>query len=176
MNQYAVVSYIPEPLGDFITQLRQELVSGCVAQSHVTILPPRPLEVDASIAESDLRRRSAQFPAFDIEVPRIRVFSETSVIFADISRGRKCFFDMHDVLNSGPLYFDEPHTYHPHITLAQGLDPDTVAERYEMAFRRWTESAPKGPVSIENLTFVQNTSLNRWVDHAELELRGALVI
>ena len=39
INSYAVVSYIPGALGEFITRLREELVKGCVAQSHVTILP-----------------------------------------------------------------------------------------------------------------------------------------
>ena len=41
INSYAVVCYIPGALGEFITRLRESLVPGCTAQSHVTILPPR---------------------------------------------------------------------------------------------------------------------------------------
>jgi 2'-5' RNA ligase len=175
INQYAIVSYIPGKLGDFITQLRQELVQGCTAQSHVTILPPRPLSASALLAESDLKVRSAPFPAFEMEIPRIRVFQETSVIFADIGSGRECFFDMHDALNSGVFAFEEPYTYHPHITLAQGLDPQIVVEYYELAVRRWAEAPVRTNCWIDNLTFVQNTNLNLWIDLAEFELRGALV-
>ncbi len=175
INQYAVVSYIPGKLGDFITELRQELVSGCTAQSHVTILPPRPLYDPAEVAESDLRVRTAYYPAFEIDIPRIRVFEQTAVVFADIGRGRECFFDMHDALNCGVFAYDEPYEYHPHITLAQGFDPATVQDVYEHALRRWHEHAPATVSLIENLTFVQNTNVNRWIDLAEFELRGALV-
>jgi 2'-5' RNA ligase len=175
INQYAVVSYIPGKLGDFITDLRQELVNGCTARSHVTILPPRPLVAAAELAEADLRIRSSAFPAFEMDIPRIRVFKETSVIFAEVVRGRECFSEMHNALNTGVLGYVEPFDYHPHVTLAQGLDPAIVAECYELARRRWEESAPRTSVWIENLTFVQNTSANLWIVLAEFDLRGALV-
>lgn len=173
INEFAVVSYIPERLGDFITRLREELVDGCVARSHVSILPPRPLNVSPDQAQMELRNRSSVFEAFEIDIPRLRIFEATSVIFADVGRGSDCFFEMHDALNTGPFAWREPYAYHPHITLAQGFDPCTVAERYELAVRRWKE-APQSDVPIENLTFVRNTSVNRWVDLAEFELRGAL--
>ena len=175
INQFAVVSYIPEELGDFITTLRQELVAGCTAQSHVTILPPRPLHSDTYTAENDLRLRSSDFTAFNIGITRIRIFEETSVIFADIGQGRECFFEMHDALNAGVLAFDEPYSYHPHITLAQGFDPSTLMERYEMAMARWSE-APRCVAQIENLTFVQNTSNNCWIDLVGYELRDAVAV
>ncbi|MEJ7608118.1 MAG: 2'-5' RNA ligase family protein [Bryobacteraceae bacterium] len=174
INQFAVVCYIPDPLGGFITRLREELVNGCTAQSHVTILPPRPLSVLPAIAEADLRARSAGFASFSIDIPRLRIFSETSVIFADIGVGREELFEMHEALNAGSLAFDEPHVYHPHITLAQGLDAVTVGEVYDFAVRRWKEEQLQRPVVIENLTFVRNTSNNQWIDLAQCELRGAL--
>ena len=55
INSYALVSYIPGRLGDFITKLRQDLIAGCVAQSHVSILPPRPLQVDPQVAADEIR-------------------------------------------------------------------------------------------------------------------------
>jgi 2'-5' RNA ligase len=170
INQFAVVSYIPGKLGEFMTRLRCELVHVCVAQSHVTILPPRALSACSAEAESDLRWRSCDFSPYEISIPRIRIFEETSVIFADISKGREELFDMHDALNSGLLWFDEPYHYHPHITLAQNIDPATVQEVFELAVRRW-EEAPQRTVRIENITFVQNTSNNRWIDLAECDLR-----
>jgi hypothetical protein len=82
---------------------------------------------------------------------------------------------MHDALNTGRLWFKEPFRYHPHVTLAQNFDPAVVNEMFELAVRRWKESAPRTESYIENLTFVQNTNVNFWIDLAEFELRGALV-
>jgi len=173
INQFAVVCYIPDRLGDFITKLRQELVCGCTAQSHVTILPPRALDAPSDKAEAQLREKMNGFGTFQMEIPRIRVFEETSVIFADVGLGRVELSEMHDALNTGLLYYKEPYKYHPHITLAQNFDPATVREVYEMALRRWKE-APQGSVPIENVTFVQNTQNQGWIDLAEYELRAAM--
>jgi len=173
INQFAVVCYIPDPLGEFITNLRKELVCGCTAQSHVTFLPPRPLFVSAVVAEEDLRSRITDFQPFQLEIPRLRIFEETSVIFADVGCGREELFEMHDALNTGPLHYDEPFQYHPHITLAQNIDASTVTRLFELALRRW-EEAPKGLVTIENITFVQNTGNQGWIDLARYDLGAAL--
>jgi len=113
------------------------------------------------------------FGPFQMDIPRIRVFEETSVIFADIGRGRQELGEMHDALNTGLLYYNEPYRYHPHITLAQNIDPATVGDVYDLALRRWKE-APQGGVTIENVTFVQNTQNQGWIDLAEYELKAAM--
>ena len=43
MNLYALVSYIPGALGEFLDRLREELVAGCDPHAHITALPPRPI-------------------------------------------------------------------------------------------------------------------------------------
>src|SRR5262249_39084679 len=103
-------------------------------------------------------------------------FATTAVIYAEISLGRDVLQRMHDELNVSAFRYDEPFQYHPHITLAQGLTPETVGERYQLAVRRWNESAPQRRVMIENLTFVQNTSVNRWMDLSDFELRAAALL
>src|SRR6476660_3657225 len=89
INSYALVSYIPGRLGDFITRLRQDLVPGCVARSHVSILPPRSLNIDAQVAAEQIRKGLAPFSSFQLDMPRIRVFEQTSVIFCEIGIGRE---------------------------------------------------------------------------------------
>ncbi|HYO82639.1 MAG TPA: 2'-5' RNA ligase family protein [Bryobacteraceae bacterium] len=175
INSFALVGYIPGALGEFITELRRELVSDCVAQSHVTILPPRPLSADPESAVQDLRVRVAEFSPFEIEMPHIRVFEQSSVVFAEVQRGRSDLHELHDAFNTGVLHFDEPWHYHPHVTLAQGLPPEAVCEVYELARRRWTESAPTHSCIIDRLTFVQNTAANRWLDLEDYELRGVRI-
>jgi 2'-5' RNA ligase len=168
INQFAVVSYIPETLGSFITELRRELVRDCQARSHISVLAPRPLQ-EVSKAREDFRVITQQFSPFRIELRDLQIFRETSVIFADIGMGRERFFEMHDALNAGALAFNEPFCYHPHITLAQNIDQGEVSRVYELAQRRW-EDAPRSHVVIDKVTFVQNTNSNRWIDLIDKDL------
>ena len=173
INSFSLVSYIPGRLGEFLDRLRQELVPGCIAHAHVTVLPPRPLLIDPQIAAEEIRARVAEFAPFEVGIPRIRIFEETSVVFAEVGQGKAELHEMHDALNRDGLFFQEPFSYHPHITLAQGVPPEQVAEIYEIATRRWRESSPGNSFVVESLTFVQNTVGNRWLDLNECELRGA---
>ena len=66
----------------------------------------------------------AAFAPVRIAIPRLKMFEQTSVVFADIGAGRDDLLEMHQALNSGPFFFHEPFPYHPHITLAQGIAPD----------------------------------------------------
>ena len=172
INSYALVSYIPGRLGDFITNLRQDLVAACVARSHVSILPPRPLQGPPDVAAEQIRNLLLPFAPFEIDMPKIGVFEQTAVIFCEIGSGRDQLVELHEVMNAGALTYEEPFEYHPHVTLAQGFDPELLPGLYEMAYRRWEESAPSSRVLIENVTFVQNTANNVWIDLDECELRG----
>ena len=176
INSFALVSYIPGRLGDFITRLREDLVQGCVARSHVTILPPRPLQVDTNTATEQVRSGLAPFNAFELDMPRIRVFEQTAVVFCEIGKGREELFDLHEAMNRDGLYFDEPFDFHPHVTLAQGITAEALPEIYERAVTEWRNSAPSSLVTIETVTFVQNTVGNMWIDLEECELRGLAAV
>jgi hypothetical protein len=107
-------------------------------------------------------------------MPRLRIFEETGVIFADIGSGRDQMLDMHDSLATGPLEFVEPWDYYPHITLVQGIPPEQVIPAYQRTLEIWN-SLPFGKsFHVDTLTFVQATLENCWLDLAELELRGAV--
>ena len=176
INSFSLVSYIPGPLGEFITTLRQELVQGCIAQSHVTVLPPRPIGVPAEEAEDTLRRWVEPFPSFEVEILDIGLFSQTNVVIAEIGAGRSELIEMHEALNAGPLAFDEPFDYHPHITLAQNFPAEDVPAIHARARERWMHEAPARSFLVDSLIFVQNTVGNRWIDLAECELRGAVAV
>ena len=171
INSFSLVSYIPGRLGDFLNDLRQELVPGCHALAHVTVLPPRPLATGGAAGER-LVPLIEEFPAFDLELIGVRKFGLTDVVYAEIGLGRNNLEAMHDAMNRNELYFKEPYEYHPHITLAQNMPPEEVEERFEQAQRRWRD-APARSFEVTSLTFVQNTVANRWVDLLTCELRGA---
>jgi 2'-5' RNA ligase len=170
VNSFALVTYIPEPMGSFLNSLREELVPNCNVYSHVTVLPPRPLQGSPDAAWERIVREASETPVFDIQTTRIEIFPVTSVIYLAIGEGSQELRRMHDRLNRHELAYDEPYTYHPHITLAQELPPDRVAEAFEVATRRWREFSHSRRFPLDHVTFVQNTIQKQWLDLKEVPL------
>lgn len=172
INSFALVSYIENRLGDFLTRLRDELVPGCTVPAHVTVLPPRPVCGEGAAAGRSLRDRIGAYAPFTIEIKDIDVFAATSVIFAEIGIGRADLRRIHNELNTGMVAYKEPYSYHPHITLAQNIDSANVPGLFQLARRRWQESGLARRFIVDTMHFVQNTVQNRWIDLMSYELDG----
>src|SRR5260370_41094288 len=102
-NQFALVSYIPDPLGNFLDRLRLDLVPGCSPHAHVTVLPPRPISADESQAADELIEMAENFSGFDIELGRVEIFPVSKVIYIGIARGERELKEMYRALNRGAL-------------------------------------------------------------------------
>jgi hypothetical protein len=172
---YALVIYLPEPLCGFLDDLRLEMAPGCNPHAHVSVLPPRPVPVAPESAIEEARAIVAGFAPFDIELGQIEKFDVTDVIYIGLAAGADPLRKLHASLNRGALSFDEPFEYHPHITLAQEIEPERVETLRDLAVRRWREF--QGPRSFRagHTVFVRNTQGNHWVDLAEGPLRAAPV-
>jgi 2'-5' RNA ligase len=171
INSFALISYLPEPLAGFLNSLRCELVPRCQAKTHVTVLPPRPLAAGLpETAWSDLNDILNTFAPFRVELNSIEIFEGTNVIYLSIGAGYRELEEMHTALNRGPLEFDEPFAYHPHVTLAQQLLPEQVDTAIAHARSRWKEFPHSHSFTVDRLTFVQNTEENRWADLAGRKL------
>ena len=176
LNVYALVIYIPDPLGRFLDDLRRELAPGCNPHAHVSVLPPRSLGVDWQVAGRELRRLTDKQPPFAVGLAEVRIFPVTNVIYIEVGAGASELYRMHDAINrGGALAFEEPFAYHPHITLAQEIGQGDVQAVYELATRRWAEFTGPHAFRAERATFVQNRMGNCWVDLTELEL-GAVPV
>jgi len=175
LNVFALVIYIPDPLGCFLDDLRRDLVPGCNPHAHVSVLPPRPLAVDVSVAGEHVRERASTWEPFDIQLGRVRIFPVTNVIYLELAEGGPEMFRIHDAMNSGALSFNEPFAYHPHITLAQEIPPADVDAVNRRAQELW--EAYSGPRSFraDRAAFVQNTLGNCWIDLADYPLAGVRV-
>jgi hypothetical protein len=169
-NEYALVAYIPGPLGQYLDALRQELVPGCRLRSQVSVLPPRPLTVSPEEAEEEIRRWARASPGFSLELTEVRVFPETSVIYLELGAGRDELVRSHDRLNGGRLAFAERYHFHPHVTLAQDFPPEQLPELRRRAEQRWRECPYPRVFPIESVTFVQNTNGNGWVHLSDCRL------
>lgn len=170
LNVFALVIYIPDPLGRFLDDLRRELVPGCNPHAHVSVLPPRPLAVDWQIASEQVRQCAAVRRPFEVALGAIRMFPVTNVIYIELARGAGELFEMHDAMNSQALEFAEPFQYHPHITVAQEIPLGTVAEVDRRAKEMWDEYTGPRTFLAERTAFVQNTLKNCWIDLAESDL------
>jgi len=175
LNVFALVIYIPDPLGRFLDDLRRDLVPGCNPHAHVSVLPPRPLAVDWQAAGEQVRVRAGNWAPFDIVLQRIRIFPVTNVIYLELGQGETEMFRIHAAMNSQALEFDEPFEYHPHITLAQEIPPGQAAAVNRRAQELWDGYPGPRSFRAERTAFVQNTLGNCWIDLAEFAL-GAVTV
>ncbi len=170
INSFALVSYIPEPLAGFLDNLRRELVPSCFLHAHVTVLPPRPLRVSPAVSWDAICSAAKNFKPFDLELGEIEIFPVSDVIFVGVRTGLESLKAMHDALNRDGLLYGEPFPYHPHVTVAQSLQPDQLDEFYHVARRRWREYREARGFRVERVTFVQNTRRDVWLDLGECGL------
>ncbi|MDR3703432.1 MAG: 2'-5' RNA ligase family protein [Candidatus Sulfopaludibacter sp.] len=175
LNVFALVVYIPGALGDFLDELRRELVPHYNPHAHVSVLPPRPLAVAWETASGQARALSESWLPFDVHLTDIQVFPVTKVIYIEIGGGASELYRMHTAMNLTDLAFQEPFPYHPHVTLAQEIPHEGVTEVQDMAERRWREYQGPRVFRAERAVFVQNTVGNCWLDLAEYSL-GAVSV
>ena len=175
INLFAAVVYIPDPLAKFLDDLRREMAPGCVVRAHVTVLPPRPLQVTPEAAVSTARSIAEDFAPFEIEAGDVEIFRATDVIYIGIRKGVDQLREMYRALSRGPLAFEETFAYHPHVTLAQGLLPENVERLYRLARDRWEAFPHAKRLFADRVNFVQSTNACTWVDLAEFSLRGVPV-
>jgi hypothetical protein len=175
LNVFALVIYIPDPLGRFLDDLRRELVPGCNPHAHVSLLPPRPIAVDWGVASDQVRHTLEGWTPFEIELTGVEKFPVTDVIYLGVGDGAAELQQVHRAMNSGALEFQEPFVYHPHITLAQELPHDRVTATSELANRLWSEYTGPRRFPAGHAAFVQNSLRNYWIDLAEYSLGRSAV-
>jgi len=175
LNIFALVIYIPGPLGAFLDDLRRELVPHYNPNAHVSVLPPRPLAVDWRTAAEQVRKLAVSWMPFEVELTDLDVFPVTDVIYLEVGEGAQELRRMHEGVNTAALAFQDPFPYHPHITLAQEVPHERVGEVLDLASRRWREFRGGRSFRAERAVFVQNSLRNVWLDLAEYPL-GSLAL
>jgi hypothetical protein len=167
LNIFALVIYVPDPLGKFLDDLRRELVPHCNPRAHVSVLPPRPLAVDWNVASSQVRGQLETWSPFEIELTDIRTFPATDVIYLELGDGAAELRQLHAAMDNRFLAFREPFAYHPHVTLAQEIPETEVGSLCQRAAVLWEEYEGHRRFRAERAALVQNTFPNCWIDLAE---------
>jgi 2'-5' RNA ligase len=176
LNYFALVAYIPDPLGRFLDELRLELTPGCRPHAHVTVLPPRPLHHEVSETVHQLTEELKCAAPFRVELGDIQIFDTSHVVYLGVTRGYTELLQLYGALNCDCLSFSEPFPYHPHITIAQNVLPEEAARLAAITSARWAEY--RGPRSFEvaSLSFVQQVAPNVWADVAAVPVGVAVPV
>jgi 2'-5' RNA ligase len=172
-QQYALVAYVRNSVGLFVEKLRREVhPEHGHLPAHVTVLPPRPLAGTEEQALADVSKFAATQAAFDIWMGEVESFvPSTPTIFIRVARAAYRMRELHDAMNAGPLRYDEPWPYMPHLTIAK-LDcvPD-VQQVIDRVRQQWKQYAGSRIVRIDNLAFVRGSG-HTWFDIARFTLDG----
>lgn len=130
-----VLIAIPEPWVTELTEARRQAGDPVADRvpAHITLIPPIAVERDQrEDVVRHLQRVASYFSAFRVSLRGTGSFLPTSpVAFLNVDAGREECAALADELRSGPLDFSLRFPYHPHVTLAQGLDVD-VLNRVQM--------------------------------------------
>lgn len=149
---FALVSYVPDPLGSRLDGMTQALPGVPFKQAHITILPPRPLRVPVDEASRYTREILRQFDAFEVALRGVKRFPVTNVVYLDLAEGNTEVHRVHDALNTGELAFEEQFEFHPHLTLAgPASGTDDMDEVQARAESMWSELEPKERFTVREI-------------------------
>lgn len=175
-TRYALVSYVRNPVGEFVERLRQELHPALPHMpAHLTILPPRELVVPEQAALEFLEERCSQVVPFDVELGEVSTFLPTTpTVFIEVKRAAYRMRELHDQLCGKEIGCEEPWPYIPHLTILKAELGEQARAITVLARERWGQFEGKRQVRIEELSFVQESN-GLWKDVAPIPLgRGQL--
>jgi 2'-5' RNA ligase len=160
---YALVSYVPDPLGSFLDALRHTLAGHNASPAHLTFLPPRPLGVDPDAASAIIRAKLRSFVAFDVELAGVRCFPLTNVLYLGLSEGNLEAQKLHDSLHSDAgLHHVEEFEYRPHITLSTPVDTSEIEQARRVASLAWSRWTLSRRFTIRDVAFLRRSSREVW--------------
>jgi 2'-5' RNA ligase len=136
-GSFALVTYIPEPLGSFLHIVRRDLPGEENPQAHITLLPPRPLSAPVDIVSREAQQVLSGFQPFSVQLSDVKVFPETNILYLEIGAGYEVMHKLHDALNVGLLEYDESFDFLPHLTISGPVPPRNIAQVQALAKKAW---------------------------------------
>jgi 2'-5' RNA ligase len=173
--RYALVGYVNGPVADFIKQIRPELHPDLpLLAAHVTVLPPRSLQVDEATAIAAVSEACRLVEPFDMRLGEVETFIPvTATVFIRVVHAYR-MRELHDQLVAKkPLAVAEEWPYLPHLTIVKMSSEAQAQEAYRLASRRWSEYSDGRCIQVKELTFVREQPDATWVDVAAIPLGTA---
>jgi 2'-5' RNA ligase len=133
----ALVTYLPDPLGAFLTKLRSYFPGEDQPEAHITLLPPRALTLPLGAASHAISRMLDRIQPVELELGQVKAFPGTNMLYLSIERGAEELLQLHRSLNDGELFAHEKFEYIPHLTLSGPLTADELNGAVERANEAW---------------------------------------
>ena len=173
--QYAVVCYLDGELAAFVESLRRELApEQAHLRAHITLLPPRRLEISEDQAGGFVRgiaESSAAVPVTLGEKPDT-FLPVSPTIYFPIATGAERLCDLHSRLNAGALLATEPWPYVPHVTVANLPNPGQTRSDLQLCAARWKNYSGPRRFLVNQLVVVREEPSGRWLDLARFSLES----
>ena len=154
---YALVAYVHSPLGRFAEELRRDLhPEHPDLPAHLTILPPRPLRGSEEEARELIAEACKRVPPFEVVLGDAETFSPiTPTVFIRVAHAAYRMRELHDRLNAGALFYEEPWPYMPHLTIIKLSDNEAASRALNLARERWAAYQGSRRILLDELTFVR---------------------
>ena len=175
-SRYALVTYVRNPVGEFVEHLRRELHPTMPhLAAHLTILPPRELTGTEAAALEFLEEACGQIVPFSVELGDVETFLPTTpTVFIEVRHAAYRMRELHDQLNAKGLHCEENWPYIPHLTILKTETDEQARAARAVARERWAQFPGKRQVQVEELMFVRENG-GFWEDVAPVPLgRGQL--
>jgi 2'-5' RNA ligase len=175
-SHYALVTYVRNPVGEFVEQLRRELHPTMAHMAaHLTILPPRELTGTEAAALEFLEEACSHIVPFSVDLGDVETFLPTTpTVFIEVKQAAYRMQDLHDQLSGRGLHSEESWPYIPHLTILKTEQDEQARAACVVARERWAKFPGKRQVRVEELMFVRENG-GSWQDVAPLPLgRGQL--
>jgi 2'-5' RNA ligase len=163
-GSFALVAYIPSPLGDFLQSLRHRLPGEEKPQAHITVLPPRPLKAPLDAAATLAKRILRGFRPFPVILSNVKVFSETNILYLEIAKGNDKLHQLHDALNTGVLAHEENFEFLPHLTISGPVLADHLAKVKKSAAQAWKKHEGNKGFEVNQVVALWQPPRGSWDD------------
>ena len=168
MATIGVAVAVPDPWGQQLQDYRVALGDPAAAgiPTHITLLPPHDVD-DELLAgiEDHLRAVAAGAAPFTVHLRGTGTFRPVSpVVFVNVVQGIAGCEQLADAVRRGPLAVDAQYPYHPHVTVAHGLE-DRLLDR---AFDEL--AGFEGRFEVDVVTLYVHRDSAGWTPHERLPL------
>src|ERR1019366_6454311 len=138
-SRYALVTYVRNPVGEFVEELRRELhPTTAHLAAHLTILPPRELTGTEAAALEFLEEACSRVVPFSVELGDVETFlPATPTVFIEVKQAAYRMRELHDQLCGKGLCGDESWPYIPHLTILKTETDDESTGEVEAARGSW---------------------------------------
>jgi len=99
-----------------------------VIPAHITLITTTPTQ-DWEATRAHVREVARDQAPFMVTISGTGSFRPVSpVVFINVEDGFADCVDLHEKLQTGPLHRDLPFSYHPHVTIAHDVAPESLDE------------------------------------------------